>query len=91
MPAITTETGRNSQESGNAAKGQNQKRSLKRYLPDRMQIWINILLESQRDELLSRGRHQPVDEKHDNYRNGYRPRTINFFGLGWRSSAQRWV
>jgi len=29
-----------------------------------------------------RGGHQPLDESHDNYRNGYRPRRINFFGLG---------
>jgi transposase-like protein len=23
-----------------------------------------------------------LDEEHDNYRNGYRPRRLNFFGLG---------
>src|SRR5439155_14314711 len=27
-------------------------------------------------------RHARLDQGHDNYRNGYRPRRINFFGLG---------
>jgi transposase-like protein len=58
------------------------KRSLKRYLLEKMQVWINGLLEAERDEFLGRGRHALLDEKHDNYRNGYRPRKINFFGLG---------
>src|SRR5207253_3801083 len=44
--------------------------------------WINGLLEGERDEFLGRGRHVALDESHDNYRNGYRPRRINFFGLG---------
>jgi transposase-like protein len=39
-------------------------------------------LEGERDEFLGRGRHVGLDESHDNYRNGYRPRRINFFGLG---------
>ncbi len=43
---------------------------------------MNSLLEAERDEFLGRGRHQPLDAEHDNYRNGYRPRKINFFGLG---------
>lgn len=47
-----------------------------------MQVWINGLLDAERDEFLGRGRKEPLDEKHDNYRNGYRPRAINFFGLG---------
>src|SRR5947207_11719397 len=47
-----------------------------------MKSWINSLLEGERDEFLGRGRHQPLDPEHDNYRNGYRRRTINFFGLG---------
>ncbi|MGH8335751.1 MAG: IS256 family transposase, partial [Gammaproteobacteria bacterium] len=58
------------------------KRSLKRYLLEKMQVWINSLLEAERDEFLGRGRHELLDEKHDDYRNGYRRRTINFFGLG---------
>src|SRR5207244_4180092 len=48
----------------------------------KMKTWINSLLEGERDEFLGRGRHAPLDEGHDNYRNGYRPRRINFFGLG---------
>lgn len=47
-----------------------------------MQSWINSLLEAERDEFLGRGRQVPLDKQHDNYRNGYRPRWINFFGLG---------
>ena len=42
----------------------------------------NSLLEGERDEFLGRGRHQPLDAEHDNYRNGYRGRKINLFGLG---------
>jgi transposase-like protein len=49
---------------------------------EKLQTWVNSLLEGERDEFLGRGRHQPLDENHDNYRNGYRPRKINFFGLG---------
>jgi putative transposase len=58
------------------------KASLKRYVLAKLQTWVNSLLEAERDEFLGRGRHQPLDENHDNYRNGYRPRKINFFGLG---------
>jgi putative transposase len=58
------------------------KSSLKRYVLEKLQTWVNSLLEGERDEFLGRGRHQPLDENHDNYRNGYRPRKINFFGLG---------
>jgi putative transposase len=59
-----------------------QKLSLKEHLLEKMKTWINSLLEGERDEFLGRGRHVPLDEGHDNYRNGYRPRGINFFGLG---------
>jgi putative transposase len=79
---ITTETGRTTEEKPKPGKDERQKRSLKRYLLEKMQVWINGLLEAERDEFLGRGRHEPLDEEHDNYRNGYRPRTINFFGLG---------
>ena len=58
------------------------KASLKRYVLEKLRTWVNSLLEAERDEFLGRGRHQPLDESHDNYRNGYRPRKINFFGLG---------
>src|SRR5207247_9699281 len=47
-----------------------------------MKTWINSLLEGERDEFLGRDRHARLDQGHDNYRNGYRPRRINFFGLG---------
>ena len=58
------------------------KRSLKRYLLEKMEAWINGLLEAERDEFLGRGRYAPLSGKEGNYRNGYRPRGINFFGLG---------
>lgn len=82
MLNITTETGRNEEENGKAGKAKKQKRSLKRYLLEKMQFWINSLLEAERDEFLGRSRREPLDEEHDNYRNGYRGRRINFFGLG---------
>jgi putative transposase len=59
-----------------------QKRSLKQHVREKMTTWINSLLEGERDEFLRRGRHVRLDEEHDNYRNGYRPRGVNFFGLG---------
>ena len=63
-------------------KGEKKKHSLRQHLLEKMRIWINSLLEGERDEFLGRGRHVGLDEEHDNYRNGYRPRQINFFGLG---------
>jgi len=65
-----------------SAEAKQRKRSLKRYVLEKMQTWINGLLEAERDEFLGRARHERLDEEHDNYRNGYRPRRINFFGLG---------
>ncbi len=56
--------------------------SLKQYLLEKLRTWVNSLLEGERDEFLGRGRHPPLDAGHQNYRNGYRPRRINFFGLG---------
>ena len=64
------------------SEGAKKKRSLRQYLLEKIKSWINSLLEGERDEFLGRGRHQPLDPKHDNYRNGYRRRKINFFGLG---------
>ena len=58
------------------------KRSLKQHLLQKMTTWINSLLEGERDEFLGRGRHVPLAVEQDNYRNGYRPRRSNFFGLG---------
>ena len=60
----------------------NKKHSLKQHLLEKMKTWINGLLEGERDEFLGRGRHVVLDESHDNYRNGYRPRRINFFRIG---------
>jgi len=76
---ITTEVEGSENGSGEKAK---QKYSLRQYLLEKMKSWINSLLEGERDEFLGRGRHQPLDPEHDNYRNGYRRRKINFFGLG---------
>jgi putative transposase len=59
-----------------------EKQSLKRHLLEKLREWLNGLLEGERDELLGRARYQGLDEEHDNYRNGYRPRRLNFFGLG---------
>jgi transposase-like protein len=39
-------------------------------------------VEAERGEFLGRGRHEPLDDERANYRDGYRPREINFFGLG---------
>ena len=79
MLNITTEVEGTEKGSGEKAK---KKHSLKQYLLEKMKSWINSLLEGERDEFLGRGRHQPLDPEHDNYRNGYRRRKINFFGLG---------
>src|ERR1044071_3726648 len=56
--------------------------SLKQYVLEKLRTWVNSLLAAERDEFLGRGRHQPLDADHQNYRNGYRPRRINFLGLG---------
>lgn len=62
--------------------GKKEKKSLKQHLLEKMRNWINSLLEGERDEFLGRGRYEGLDAEHDNYRNGYRPRQLNFFGLG---------
>jgi len=62
--------------------GKKEKKSLKRHLLEKMKNWINSLLEGERDEFLGRGRYEGLDAEHNNYRNGYRPRQLNFFGLG---------
>jgi putative transposase len=76
---ITTEISGSKPAQGTTAR---RKHSLKQHLLEKMKTWINSLLEGERDEFLGRGRHVSLDENHDNYRNGYRPRRINFFGLG---------
>ena len=62
--------------------GKKEKKSLKQYLLEKMRTWIDSVLEAERDEFLGRGRYAPLGEGQDNYRNGYRRRQINFFGLG---------
>lgn len=79
MLNITTEEVRPRKE---VEEGRPKKASLKQYVLEKLRTWINSLLEAERDEFLGRSRHQPLDGEHDNYRNGYRPRKINFFGLG---------
>jgi transposase-like protein len=76
---VTTET---TQPDGEAETAAPKKTTLERYVLEKLRTWVNSLLEAERDEFLGRGRHQPLDESHDNYRNGYRPPKINFFGLG---------
>ena len=63
-------------------KATSKKVSLKQYVLEKLRTWVNSLLEGERDEFLGRRRHQRLDTEHDNYRNGYRPRKMNFFGLG---------
>ena len=58
------------------------KTSLKQDVLQELRTWVNSLLEAERDEFLGRGRHPSLDKEHDHYRHGYRPRKINFFGLG---------
>lgn len=58
-----------------------EKKSLKAYLLEKVRTWVNSLLEAERDEFLGRQRHEPVGED-GNYRNGYRPRTLNVLGIG---------
>ena len=79
MLNITTEPSGSEPATASAAP---KKASLKGYVLEKLQTWVNSLLEAERDEFLGRGRHQPLDEEHDNYRNGYRPRKLNLFGLG---------
>jgi putative transposase len=62
--------------------GRKEKKSLKQYLLEKVRLWINGLLEAERDEFLGRARYEGLGEQQDNYRNGYRPRRLNFFGLG---------
>ena len=82
MLNITTEVEGSEKRSGEEAK---KKHSLKRYLLEKMKSWINSLLEGERDEFLGRGRHQPLDPEHDNYRNGYRRARSTF--SDWEKSS----
>jgi len=47
--SITTERDRNAEEDGKVGKGRKQKHCLKKYLLEKMQRWINSLLEAERD------------------------------------------
>jgi putative transposase len=59
-------------------------RSLKQWLLDKAQAWLNRLLAAELDDHLERKRYEPVppDAALPNYRNGYRPRQLNLLGLG---------
>lgn len=83
MLNISPEAGRVGKERNEKpGNGEKPKRSLKRYLFEKMQTWINGLLEAERDEFLGRSRYKLLSEEQDNYGDGYRSRRINFFGLG---------
>jgi len=60
------------------------RRSLKQWLLEKAQAWINSLLAAELDAHLERRRYQPAPagEATPNYRNGYRPRQLNLLGLG---------
>jgi len=60
------------------------RRSLKQWLLEKAQAWINSLLAAELDDHLERKRYAPVpaDEAGPNYRNGFRPRQLNLLGLG---------
>ena len=59
-------------------------RSLKQWLLEKAQTWLNSLLAAELDDHLERKRYEPApaDEAGPNYRNGYRPRLLNLLGLG---------
>ena len=58
------------------------RKSLKRWLLEKAQAWINGLLEAEMAQHLQRGRYAPLAAGQSNYRNGYRPRRLNLCGLG---------
>jgi putative transposase len=58
------------------------RKSLKRWLLEKAQAWINGALEAEMTEHLQRRRYEPLSEGQGNYRNGYRPRRLNLCGLG---------
>ena len=58
------------------------RKSLKRWLLEKAQVWINGLLEAEMAQHLRRGRYEPLADGQSNYRNGYRPRRLNLCGLG---------
>lgn len=64
------------QDNGKACK------SLKVWLLEKIQTWINALLRSELDEHLGRKSYEPTAAADPNYRNGTRPRKLNLFGLG---------
>jgi transposase-like protein len=58
------------------------RKSLKVWLLEKVQTWINALLRSEMDQHLGRAVYEPVQPENFNYRNGTRPRKLNLFGLG---------
>ncbi len=57
-------------------------KSLKVWLLEKVQAWLNALLRSELDEHLGRKAYEPAVVANPNYRNGSRPRKLNLFGLG---------
>jgi hypothetical protein len=51
--------------------GRKEKKSLKQYLLEKVRLWINGLLEAERDKFLWRTRYEGLGEQQDNCRNGY--------------------
>ena len=60
---------------------ENARGRLKVWLLEKIQQWVNRLLEAELTEHLGRKRYERT-EAAGNYRNGYRPRTLNCLGLG---------
>ena len=58
------------------------KKSIRSYLLEKIQVWINSLLEAERDEFLQRKRGERLASGPGNYRNGYRRRILNMMGMG---------
>ena len=58
--------------------------SLKQWLLEKAQAWINSLLTAELDDHLERKPYEaaPPTDGGPNYRNGYRPRQLNLLGLG---------
>jgi len=55
--------------------------SLKLWLLERAQAWINAWLEAEMTKHLQRARYEALGDR-SNYRNGHRPRRLNLCGLG---------
>jgi hypothetical protein len=56
------------------------RKSLKRFLLEKVQEWINHRFESERDEFLGRGCYETKPGEKVNYGNGYRSRRLTILG-----------